>query len=135
MSDIAVCLIKNRSLEVPESKPAVKKLLNKLGYEKTFLLFDFWKCIYRGINVYEIKKRYLASLSASELLYEVVRNGECYRVRDLNINGKDIISLGVTDGKKIGDILNYLLNKVIEEEIPNEKGILIETAQEYILNN
>ncbi|MEE0762768.1 MAG: polynucleotide adenylyltransferase [Acutalibacteraceae bacterium] len=135
VSDIAVCLIKNRSLEVPDSKPAVKKLLNKLGYEKTFLLFDFWKCIYRGINVYEIKKRYLAALSASELLYEVVRNGECYRVRGLNINGKDLISSGVTDGKKIGDILNSLLNKVIEEEIPNEKGILIETAQEYILNN
>ena len=77
----------------------------------------------------------MAALSASELLYEVVRNGECYRVRDLNINGKDLISSGVTDGKKIGDILNSLLNKVIEEEIPNEKGILIETAQEYILNN
>ena len=73
----------------------------------------------------------MAALSASELLYEVVRNGECYRVRDLNINGKDLISSGVTDGKKIGDILNSLLNKVIEEEIPNEKGILIETAQEY----
>ena len=61
------------------------------------------------------------------MIYELPTN--------LNINGKDLISSGVTDGKKIGDILNFLLNKVIEEEIPNEKGILIETAQEYILNN
>lgn len=135
LSETAVALIKNRSADISEDKASVKRLLNKFGYEKTFLLFDFWQCIYRGINIPEIKKRYFASLKCSEMLYEIVRNGECYRLRELNITGKDLISAGIVDGKIIGSILNYLLNMVIEEEVKNDKETLMKKAKEYFLKN
>lgn len=133
LTETAICLIKNRSIPIPSDKPAVKRLLNRFGYDKTFLLFDFWKCIYRGINVPEIRERYFAALQASELLYEVISNGECYSIKDLKINGKDLLSIGVTDGKTIGEILNKVLNMVIEEELPNRKEILIRKATEYVI--
>lgn len=133
VTETAVCLIKNRSIEIPSDKPGVKRLLNRLGYEKTFLLFDFWKCIYRGINVPEIKARYFSALKASELLTEIISSGECYRIKELRINGKDLISMGVTEGRRIGEILNRLLESVIDGEVCNDKAVLIEKAKEYCL--
>lgn len=55
---------------------------------------------------------------------EIDKNGECYKIRDLNINGKDIESLGYK-GKEIGEILNKLLYKVIVNPYLNEKDILL----------
>ena len=42
---------------------------------------------------------------------EIDKNGECYKIRDLNINGKDIESLGYK-GKEVGEILNKLLRNL-----------------------
>lgn len=132
VTDTALCLIRNRNLQIPQTKPEMKRLLNKLGYEKTFLLLDFWKCIYRGINSPEIKSRYCQALEASKLLLEITANGECYRIRDLEINGKDLISIGITEGKKIGEVLNRLLEIVVDEETPNNKAALIDEARRYL---
>lgn len=135
LSDIAVCLIKNRSIDIPKDKPAVKRLLNRLGYDKTFLLFDFWKCIYRGINAKAIRDRYCLALTASTLLYQVISNRECYKIKDLAINGKDLIYMGITDGKLIGKILDNLLTKVIDEELPNTRDALLGRVREYLIDN
>ena len=47
----------------------------------------------------------------------------CFSLKDLKINGKDLLSLGIS-GEKTGIILNAVLRKVAEKELPNEREAL-----------
>ena len=46
------------------------------------------------------------------------------------INGHDLIKIGITDGKQIGNILDKLLGMVIDEKIENKNSILMQKAKE-----
>ena len=50
----------------------------------------------------------------------------CVSISQLDINGRDLIDMGVSNGPKIGEILNFLLNAVIEEKCFNTKTDLIQ---------
>lgn len=53
-------------------------------------------------------------------------------VKDLAINGYDLIELGFTPGPVLGRILNDLLEMVLEDADRNEKAFLISRASEYL---
>ena len=55
------------------------------------------------------------------------------KVTDLNINGYDLIALGL-EGKQIGDCLNYLLELVLEDATLNMHDTLIDLAKKFIEN-
>lgn len=50
---------------------------------------------------------------------------ECIRIKDLDVNGADLIALGFS-GSKIGDILEFLLNEVVEKRCKNDKKELLD---------
>lgn len=54
-----------------------------------------------------------------EKIYNTIKD-DCYSLDKLNINGYDLIEIGIKSGKDIGNILNYLLRLVIYKKIPNE---------------
>ena len=47
-----------------------------------------------------------------------------------NINGKDLMALGVPAGKRIGELLQMLLDEVVEERLPNERDALLDAVRE-----
>lgn len=69
-----------------------------------------------------------------EIIKEIEMKAECISLRQLKINGNDLISLGITRGKNIGVILSALLDMVISGEIENHPDILIAEALKYIEN-
>lgn len=97
----------------------IKKILNKIGIDlfKTYL--DINKIIYDN-------EKYFNKII--DILHEIEENNECYTIKNLNINGNDIISLGYKN-EKIGEILNYLLEEVIKDPGLNEKKILLDKVQ------
>lgn len=62
----------------------------------------------------------------------ILRRGDCVKIKDLALDGQDLIALGVPQGKKIGEILGVLLNEVIWDPSLNKKEILREIAEEYV---
>lgn len=60
----------------------------------------------------------------TRLFKQVTRDAYCFSLKDLAIDGKDLLSLGYK-GKDIGDILNALLENVMNEEIVNQKEALL----------
>ena len=63
-----------------------------------------------------------------ELLAALLAEDRCFRIRDLAVNGNDLIALGLT-GKAIGQTLQFLLEQVVEERLPNEKQALLEAVK------
>ena len=77
----------------------------------------------------------MKEIEAIELIFnEVVAEKDCTTLKDLSINGKDLISLGIPAGKEVGTILNKLLEDVINEKLPNEKEELVIAVKKTYLN-
>ena len=64
---------------------------------------------------------------------EVLKEKACFTLRELDINGNDLISIGIKQGKEIGNILNTLLDKVINEELENKKEVLFEYVEKNFI--
>ena len=73
-----------------------------------------------GSSLFAEVRRILAELKAEDA---------CLNLKDLAVNGNDLMALGF-HGKEIGSCLNFLLEQVIEEQLPNEKTALLAFAAE-----
>lgn len=63
---------------------------------------------------------------------ELLDAGAAFGVKDLAINGKDVIALGVKQGPEVGTMLESLLNSVIEETTENTRESLIAEARRLL---
>lgn len=63
------------------------------------------------------------------LLAELKAEDACLGLKDLAVNGNDLMALGYR-GKAIGTCLNALLEQVVDERMPNEKKALLAFAAE-----
>ncbi len=70
--------------------------------------------------------------AAYEILCEAEENGTALNVRDLAINGKDVIGLGVRPGPAVGELLRFALDGVISDEISNDRDSLLEFVSNHI---
>ncbi len=58
------------------------------------------------------------------LLEEILAEDRCLHIRDLQVNGHDLMALGYS-GPAIGRTLNALLEEVLQERLPNERDALL----------
>ena len=98
---------------VPETKIETKLFLKSFGLESAQDFFAYNSAY--GLNVEKVK----------EYVNEIAENKECYSLKQLAINGSDLISLGIADGEKIGKMLSEILMKVISGDLDNVKEVLL----------
>ena len=67
--------------------------------------------------------------AVQQLLADLKAEDACLSLKDLAVNGTDLITLGF-QGKEIGACLSALLEQVIEERLPNERSALLAWAAE-----
>ena len=53
----------------------------------------------------------------------------CMSLRDLAVNGKDLTGMGLR-GPEVGAMLETLLSRVVDGELPNEPAVLLDTARQ-----
>jgi len=104
----------------PESKN-IKRWLNKIGEETLRKLLE----VKRAGNTAQLD-------NITSVLNEIIEQNQCFSLKNLAVGGNDLISIGITEGTKIGGILKRLLDIVIDEQIENEKTILLETAKKLL---
>lgn len=64
-----------------------------------------------------------------EMIGEIMAEGSCLTLRDLAVNGSDLIAIGFAPGKRLGSCLNSLLLQVQDERLPNTKEALLLAAK------
>lgn len=113
-------LVEFKFLPLENDKATIKSYLMCIGIEQFKRLIVLNKSYGVETDYYDIKNK----------LNEIISNKECYSVKELAVNGNDLIANGFTQGKDIGDILMALLSFVINDNNLNTKDKLLELAQE-----
>lgn len=112
------------------SDAAVRRFIKRVGEENIEDLFKLRiadassnpKTAFQPEEITELQKHISA----------VRQQDVALKVTDLDISGDDLKQLGVEPGKKIGDILNALLEIVMEDPLMNSKEKLLEEARKML---
>ena len=65
-------------------------------------------------------------------LQELLAADACFQIKDLAVNGKDLLALGYPAGPRLGNCLQYLLDQVLDEQLANDKAALLHAAATYL---
>ena len=103
-------------------------MIGKLGEEDFFRLLDLKRADSLAHHP-DYRGRTAACDRMEALARELLAQPPCFTVKDLAINGTDLLALGFPKGPEIGKTLNGLLEAVLSGELPNEKEKLLEAAQ------
>ena len=113
-------------------KKYVKRWLNKIGEKQFRRLLQVKKSDNKAQNL-ELSSDRIKELNEIEaLIDEVLQEDECFSLKDLAINGKDVMQImGIEQGSKVGDWLNKVLEEVIDGKMKNDREELIMWLQKW----
>ena len=118
-------LVKYHDNFIEESPNAIRRLLNKIGEENLRYLFDIREADVLAQNTEYLKPR-LDKLSELRAIADnIIAERQCFSIKDLAVNGNDLIELGYKPGLEIGEKLKELLEVVINNPKMNIKETLI----------
>lgn len=120
-------LIKQHDYHLREkiNKVTIKKLLGEMGVELFDKLIILQTADAKAQNPEKLQPKLVQIEKAKSLKQEVLQNEECYCLKDLALNGGDLIQLGIPKGKAVGETLAKLLNYVLHYPDKNNKQELI----------
>lgn len=131
--DKVTTLIYYHDRQVEATVKSVKRVLNKLGSDMFLELLKVKEADIQGQSPdYLHRAEHLEDLR--EVYREIMEEKQCFSLKDLALNGRDIIALGVPKGKKIGEVLDILLDKVIDNAELNTKEALTLMVEDFIKN-
>ena len=110
----------------------MRRWLNKIGEDRFLQLLDVRMADIRAHAEGTQESRIDRCNSLREIAHMVIEQRQCFAMKDLKIRGGDIISLGVPEGKVVGDVLRCVLEAVINGELPNNKEELMCAVREYL---
>lgn len=110
----------------------LKEFMARVGRDNLEDMFELQKADIMGSAE---KYRNFEEVTAIEgICRDILMEGQPLYVKDLAVNGKDILKLGIKPGKELGDILDRLLKKVLERPELNTREKLIEIVR-HITDN
>lgn len=125
-------LIYYHDIEIQDNRKSVRKWLNKIGEDNFRDLLKVREADIKAQNLNYYQERHEKLERIKHIFEEVLKEEECFTVKDLAINGNDLIQIGIKEGVVIGDILKRLLDMVLDDPSLNNKNNLIKISKEII---
>ena len=128
--DKVLNIIRYHDLNIAQSPKAVKRCMNKMSPDTFFDVIHMFRADNSAKSpLYASRVHDFDELE--RIAKDIVAERACFSLASLAVNGVDLINAGIPKGKKIGEMLNCLLELVINEELENDKDVLMG----YILEN
>lgn len=121
-------LVKYHDATLETTEKCVKRWLNRIGEEQFRRLLDIRLADISGQSRLDYNERVGKVLLVEKTLEKVLKEEACFSLKDLAVNGHDLIEVGFKPGKELGEVLNLLLNGVIDETWENKKEVLLDQA-------
>lgn len=100
----------------------IKKFINRVRIENLDNLFELQIADIKGSKP---PHNFSEVLDLKEKVEKIINEKQPLTVKDLDINGYDLIKIGIKPGKHMGEILNSLLEQVLENPDLNKKEKLL----------
>jgi len=124
-----VTLVKLHMVQIPPEYKAVRRWMSRLQSTQIdieqLLCLQFADMGRKGTGIPH-DNTHLQQIG--RLAHDIRNEFACISLRDLAVNGHDLMALGYT-GPAIGQTLQYLLDQVLDEQVPNEKDALLSLLQ------
>lgn len=125
--ETVIRLVKLHDVQIEETEKAVKRFLNKNTPEVFCALLDLKRAdTLAQAPMCLPRLEYIERIRA--IAEEILNRKECFSLKQLEVNGKDLIVLGYKPGKAIGVCLGAMLEAVIDGRLKNEKSELVKFA-------
>ena len=112
--------------------PEVRRLIINVGKERMPLLIRVKQIDLAAHSNYQMEEKTAQIDGLDELYHEIMMRGDCLSMKELKINGADLMELGIKSGPKMGEILKMLFDDVIECPELNDKEMLTKKVLEII---
>lgn len=112
-------LAENRDADIPPQEREIRRWLSRLGEKRLRLLLELQK---------GDVSRAREARAAEEVLERVAASGACVTLSELAVGGEDLLAMGLPPGPRVGRILSYLLERVIDGDLPNTRDALLVEA-------
>lgn len=122
--DYILDLIKYHESDIAPTKKSIKRWLNKIGELKFRLLLELKEADTKAHSTIGQQDRLEEIQQCRCIFKEIMTAKEAFTLKDLEINGNQLLYLGVPEGPEIGRILRELLQKVIDGELENDYNVL-----------
>lgn len=104
------------NMPVPKTKPEIKEMLYLTSPSSAENYFDYRSAYGKDCA------------AARDMLAEIIKNGEPYKISDLKIGGKDLKKCGIS-GRAIGETLEKLRRSVLKNPELNTRSELIKAVK------
>ncbi len=118
-------LVRWHDQEILPEKRAVRRAVSRIGTEHFLPLLRLKQADLDAQSDHqkEEKQEHLNQLYA--IFLEIRRDGDCLAIKDLAVNGRDLIRAGVSPGPDMGRILKEMLEDVLENPEHNTREYLL----------
>ncbi|HWP96896.1 MAG TPA: HD domain-containing protein [Syntrophomonadaceae bacterium] len=129
IEDVSILVIEHMSRFAGLKGANLKKLLKRVGEDNLYDLYDLQRADILGSAP-------PFDFSALDAMQEEIARILCeeppLNIKDLAIDGDDLIALGYCPGPQLGSVLNSLLEVVLDNPDKNERFFLINMAREQM---
>ncbi len=123
-------LVKYHDYRIVPAKRAVRKAVSKIGRDIMEMLFLVQYADILAQNPVTFEEKLGNLNKVIEKYKEIIEEEAPLCIKDLDIDGNDLINAGIKPGPEIGMVLGGLLDIVLEEPGQNKKDILLSYAKE-----
>jgi len=126
--DSACHLIKEHMFNYTDdwSDAAVRRFIARVGEENLAGVYQLRRADAYATAATEPDPRFLLPLA--DRVEKVLNEKQAFSLKDLAVNGRDLIDMGIKPGKTIGIILGELLETVLDDPAQNTRETLLEIA-------
>ena len=115
-----------------ETKAAIRKMCGRDGVDFAMEIVNMRTADILSQSLFKREEKLQNVSFMKETIEEIVANNQKFTLKDLKINGKDLIEIGVQPGPNMGKILELLLEEVLVNPNLNEHNTLLELSKKYL---
>ena len=116
---------------LPTADPEILRWLNRYGAE---FLRRLCALKYADLDAHahtpDVEKRRSDVQIFEQRMLQLAKSG-CYTIRQLAVNGGDLMHAGMPAGPAVGETLNTLLQQVMDGHLPNEREKLLHAVRTH----
>jgi tRNA nucleotidyltransferase (CCA-adding enzyme) len=125
-------LILEHDRQIGDHEKSVRKAIAAVGVD----LFEDWLQVRQADieaqNPEKASERIVKLNAVKAAYHKIIAEKQCLTLKDLTVKGKDLMDMGFPQGKKLGEVLQLLLDAVLEQPELNQREKLLEIARKFL---